>query len=55
MNAYSSDIGSTIKREALRMAKQEARRNPGNEVRIAVCTTADDFCTAEIIVQAQAI
>ena len=54
-NDYSSDIGSTIKREALRMAKQEARRNPGKEVRIAVCTTADDFCTAEIVVQAQAI
>ena len=31
-NDYSSDIGSTIKRDALRMAKQEARRNPGKEV-----------------------
>ena len=48
---YSSDNGSTNKREALRMAKQEARRNPGKEVRISVCTEGDDFCTAEIIVQ----
>ena len=48
---YSSDNGSTNKREALRMAKQEARRNPGKEVRIAVCTVDDDFVTDEIIVQ----
>ena len=50
-NDYACDNGSTNKREAVRMARQEARENPGKEVRIAVCTVDDDFVTSEIIVQ----
>lgn len=43
---YASDNGSTVKREALRMARQEAKKpeNDGLEVRIAVCSTDDDYC-----------
>ena len=50
---YASDNGSTVKREALRMARQEAKKpeNDGLEVRIAVCTTDDDYCQDEIIVR----
>lgn len=50
---YSSDNGSTVKREALRMARQEARKpeNDGLEIRIAVCSTDDDYCQDEIIVR----
>ncbi len=51
-NDFSSDYGSTVKREALAMARREARKHPAEEVRIAVCTTDSDFCTEEIIIQA---
>lgn len=52
-NNYASDYGSTVKREALRMARQEAKKaeNDGLEVRIAVCSTGDDYCQDEIIVR----
>lgn len=50
---YTSDYGSTAKREALRMAREEAKKpeNNGLEVRIAVCSTEDDYCHDEIIVR----
>lgn len=50
---YTSDYVSTVKREALRMARQEARKpeNDGLEIRIAVCSTDDDYCQDEIIVR----
>lgn len=50
---YASDNGSTVKREALRMARQEAKKpeNDGLEIRIAVCSTDDDYCQDEIIVR----
>ncbi len=50
-NDYSSDWGSTRKREAIVMAHQAARDNPGKEIRISICTTDDDFCEREIIVR----
>ena len=50
-NDYSSDWGSTRKREAIVMAHQAARENPGKEIRISICTTDDDFCEREIIVR----
>ncbi len=50
-NNYSSDNGSTVKREAFRMARREAKANPGKEVRISVCRVDDDFCEEEIIVR----
>ena len=52
-NDYTSDYGSTVKREALRMARQEAKKpeNDGLEIRIAVCSTDDDYCQDEIIVR----
>lgn len=50
---YTSDYGSAVKREALRMARKEAKKpeNNGLEVRIAVCSTDDDYCQDEIIVR----
>lgn len=50
---YTSDYGSTVKCEALRMARQEAKKpeNDGLEIRIAVCSTDDDYCRDEIIVR----
>lgn len=48
---YSSDYGSTVKREAMKMARQEAKANPGQEVRISLCMTDDDFCDGIITVQ----
>ena len=50
---YTSDYVSTVKREALRMARQEAKKpeNDGLEIRIAVCSTDDDYCQDEIIVR----
>ena len=50
---YVSDYGSTVKREALRMARQEAKKpeNDGLEVRIAVCSTDDDYCREVIVVR----
>ena len=48
---YSCDYGSTIKREALKMAKALAKEYPKEEIRIAICTTNDDFCEKEIIIQ----
>ena len=50
-NDYSSDWGSTRKREAIVMAHQAARENPGKEIRISICTTDDDFCDREIIIR----
>lgn len=46
---YSSDYGSTVKREALRMARAEAKENPLQQVRVVVLVQ-DEF-DSEIIVQ----
>lgn len=48
---FESDCGSTVKREALKMAHQLAKEYPGEEIRICVCAAGDDFCTEEIIVR----
>lgn len=50
---YASDYGSTVKREALRMARKEAKKpeNDGLEVRIAVCSTDNDYCREVIVVR----
>lgn len=48
---YSSDYGSTVKRAAFRMARAEAKENPGKQIRISVCREDDDFCEQEIIVR----
>lgn len=45
------ETGSTVKREALRMAKAAAKENPLKQVRIYVRTEEDDFCQDIIIVQ----
>lgn len=49
---YASDYGSTVKREAMRMAKAMCKEYPNEEIRIAVCTTDSDYCQEEIIIQA---
>lgn len=48
---YGSEEGSTVKREAMRMARKVAKENPGYEVRIALCTVDDDFVDDVIYVQ----
>lgn len=50
-NDYSSDFGSTNKREAMKMARELGNEFPNDEIRISVCTTDDDFCMEEIIVR----
>ena len=50
-NDYSSDWGSTRKRDAIVMAHQAARENPGKEIRISICTTDDDYCEREIVIR----
>lgn len=50
---YDSDYGSTRKAEALKMAKELTRdpRHDGEEIRICLCTTDDDYCDDIIIVR----
>lgn len=50
---YSSDYGSTVKREALRMARRLMKNeaHDGEEIRICVCTTESDDCLDEIILR----
>ena len=47
---YESDFGSTVKREAMKLARQLHKEYPDEEIRIAICTTDSDFCEGEIIV-----
>lgn len=47
----TDDCGSTVKREAFRMARRAARENPGQEVRIVLRTVEDDYCDGIIFVQ----
>ena len=48
---YTDDYGSTIKREAFRMARREKRANPDEEVRIVLRTVEDDYCDGIIYVE----
>ena len=48
---YTDDSeGSTVKREAFRMARRAVRENPGEEVRIVLRTVEDDYCDGIIYV-----
>ena len=47
---FESDLGSTVKREAYKMARALHKEFPKEEIRIALCTTEGDFCEGEIIV-----
>lgn len=48
---YTDDYGSTVKREAFRMARREAKANPDKEVRIALRTVENSDVEDVIIVQ----
>lgn len=50
---YECDYGSTVKREAIKMANAAKRDhdNDGMEIRIAVCSVDSDFVAEEIIVR----
>ena len=50
---YDCDNGSTVKREAVKMANAAKRNhdNDGMEIRIVVCSTESDFVTEEIIIR----
>lgn len=47
---FESDNGSTVKREAMKIARQMHKDYPGEEIRICLCREDDDFCEGEIIV-----
>lgn len=47
---FDSDNGSTVKREAMKIARELHKDYPGDEIRLVFCTTDDDFCEEEIIV-----
>ena len=47
---FSSDNGSTVKREAYKIAREIHRDYPGEEIRICLCREDDDFCDGEIVV-----
>ena len=47
---FESDFGSTVKREAYKMARALHKEYPNEEIRLALCTTESDFCEDEIIV-----
>jgi hypothetical protein len=49
---FASDYGSSVKREAMKMARELAKEYPGEEIRICLCREDDDFCEGEIIVKA---
>ena len=47
---FSSDFGSFVKNEAMKMARAMHSEFPGEEIRIALCRVDDDFCEDEIVV-----
>lgn len=51
-DSFESDFGSTVKREAIKMANQMHREYPGEEIRLCLCREDDDYCEGEIILHA---
>ena len=49
-NNFESDRGSSVKREAMKIARQMHKDYPGEEIRICLCREDNDFCEGEIIV-----
>ena len=49
-DCFECDYGSTVKREALKMAKALHKEYPGEEIRLCLCREDDDYCEGEIIV-----
>lgn len=47
----SENEGSTIKREALRMARRAVREKPNEKVRVVMRTVEDDHCDGIIYVR----
>ena len=47
---FASDNGTTVKREAYKLARQAHKDYPGEEIRIVLCRVDDDFAEDEIIV-----
>ena len=47
---FSSDNGSTVKREAYRIAREMHRDYPGEEIRISIEREDDNYTEDEIIV-----
>lgn len=50
---YDCGYGSTVKREAIKMANALKRDHDydGEEIRIAIVSCDDDFCEGEIIIR----
>ena len=47
---YDCGDGSTVKREAMKMAREMHRDYPGEEIRICLCREDDDYCEGIITV-----
>lgn len=43
--------GSTVKREAMKMANRLAKQYPDEKISICLCREGSDFCEGEIIVR----
>ena len=50
-NDTACDYGSTRKREAYKMAREEAKEHPYEQVAICWCTTEDNFCDYLDVIQ----
>lgn len=49
-NDNACDFGSTVKREARKMATELHKEYPEDEIRVIYCTTEDNFCDQEVII-----
>ena len=47
---YDCGYGSTVKREAMKMARALHKDYPDDEIRLCLCRCGDDYCDGEIVV-----
>ena len=47
---FDCGTGSTVKREAMKIARKLHKWHPGEEIRLCLCREDDDYCEGEIIV-----
>lgn len=48
---YDCGTGSTVKREAYKIARKMAKEYPEEEIRLVLCTTESDFAEQVIILK----
>ena len=47
---FDTDNGSTVKREAMKLARELHKDYPDEEIRICYCREDDDYCEREEII-----